>query len=515
MIPETRTAEMASNGSSPGKMGEVGSVGIETWGGYIYEAYHTDLYWPTCYDLYNRIRRSDPEISIVRTLYNAMAHDVSLKWEMPEEPTPQDERVNEYLATLLEDIEGGQRQFIGTLVSNVPFMGWGWWEAVPGLRQHGWRGGDGWESEHNDGLVGFRKLAWRDHSSFESWDIDDNSGRLAGMVQHDPPNARVTIPLDRSIHIKFGDLDNPEGLSPLEAVWRLERIKVGFEVVAGIGFEHAAGHVKFTVMEELDAGAKATIRQAARAILTAQEGNYFTELEGKFTGSIMDVNFQAGPALLEFIRYYGLLKLQVYNMQWIAIASTAGGGAYSAMQDSSTMMLSMWNSMMSGFAEQIGEQLWKQAARYNPTLFAGTSARQKLIATPIEKEIPLGELAQLLPVLFQTVPMDDDDLIAIRRKLGFLSETLPEADESTEPKEVDMPDEETPPDDDDAELAELAEPEKAISGGPAIDISDEAIITVADVEEAMKRFKEYARKYDPGLEHLLEAEVVESEDDES
>ena len=193
-------------------------------------------------------------------------------------------------------------------------MGFGWWEAVPGLRSSTWRGGDGWVSEYDDGLVGFRRLAWRDHSSFESWKIDDDTGKLSGFVQHDPPNERVTIPLDQSVHIKFGDLDNPEGLSPLEAVWRLERIKYGLEVVQGIGYEHSAGHVKFTAMEELDATAKATIRQAARAILTAQEGNYITELDGKFTADIMDVPFQAAPAILEAIRYYVLLKLQVYNM---------------------------------------------------------------------------------------------------------------------------------------------------------------------------------------------------------
>jgi hypothetical protein len=402
-------------------------------------------------------------------------------------------------------------------------------------------------------------------------------------------------------HVKFGDLDNPEGLSPLEAVWRLERIKFGLEVVQGIGYEHSAGHVKFTAMEELDATAKATIRSAARAILTAQEGNYITELDGKFTADIMDVPFQAAPAILEAIRYYGLLKLQVYNMQWIAIASTAGGGAYSAMQDSSTMMLSTWNAMMSGFAEQIGEQLWQQAARYNPALFAGTSARQRLTATPIEKEIPLAEMAQLLPVLFQTLPMDDDDMVAIRRKIGFLSETLPEVEEATEggaepggvtatgpldasltqekvlngaqitsaitiiqsyaeglfPREIavnmivnffnlsrevaeqlvpaesetDVPEVEpveVEPIPEELSIlrrfarwtmgkqeAELQESEKAISGGPAIDISSEAIITEADVERAMKKFKTYAKKHDPALEKLLDAEVVEDDDDDT
>ena len=490
---------------------EQGTIGLDAWTGYIQEAYNAKLYWPDVYDIYNRLRRSDPEMTIIRHLYSAMAYDVSFEWELPEDATPADEQVNEYLVTLLDDIQGGQRQFIGTLVSQVPFMGWGWWEAVPGLRQSGWRNPDEWESEHDDGLVGFRKLAWRDHSSFYRWEMPDETGQLTGMVQLDPPNETITIPLDRSIHVTFGDSDNPEGLSPLEAVWRLERIKYGLEIVQGIGYEHAAGHVKFKVFEELDAAAKATVRNAARAILTAQEGNYFTEIDGRYEGDIMDVNFSAAPAILEAIRYYGLLKLQVYNMQWVSIASTAGGGAYSAMQDSSTMMLSMWNAMMGGFAEQIGEQLWRQAKRYNPALFTGVTKRHRLLATPIEKEIPLGEMAQLLPVLFQTLPMDDDDFIAIRRKLGFLPETLPEVEEATEPEEVEMPEEEPEeeePEEDEGELmAELQQEPTPENSQP------DAIITESDIERAMRRFRRWAGDNVPGMARILDAEISEEPDE--
>jgi hypothetical protein len=441
MIPEyIKTVELQSNGSRPNYK-EIGTSGLDAWSGYIYEAYNTDLYWPGVYTDFNRLRRSDPEIAIIRQLYSALADDVQFEWELPDEANAADEKLNEYLMSLVDDIMGGQRRFIGTLVNQVPFMGWGWWEVLPGLRRAGWRNTDGWESNYDDGLVGFRKFAWRDHSSFNRWDMDDKTGKLFGMEQLDYPSPPIVIPLDKSLHITFGDADNPEGLSPLEALWRLERIKHGLELIQGIGYEHAAGHFKVKAFEELDATAKATIRQAARAILTAQEGNYFTEIEGKFEGDIMDVPFQAAPSILEAIRYYGLLKLQVYNMQWVSIAATAGGGAYSAMQDSSTMMLKTWNSMMSGFAEQTGEQLWTQAKRYNPALFAGVSKRHKMIATPIEKEILLSEMAQLLPVLFQLLPMDDEDLIAIRRKIGFLPETLPQVDEVEEVEEVAEPEE--------------------------------------------------------------------------
>ena len=410
---------------------ELGSIGLESWSGYIQEAYHAKLYWPAVYDDFNRMRRSDPEISIVRHFYSVLARDVSFKWELPEDASTADETINEFLNQVLNDLEGGQRNFISKLTGTVPFMGFGWWEVVPGIRQSAWRPpeGDDWKSKYDDGRIGIRRLAWRDHSSFEKWEMNDKAGQLIGMWQVDPPNERILIPVDRSLHITFGDTDNPEGLSPLEAIWRLERIKYGLEVVQGIGFEHAAGHVKFKVTEELDATAKSTIKQAARSILTAQEGNYFTEIEGKFSGEIMDVNFQAADAILAAIQHYSILKLQVYNMQWVALSATSGSGSFAAMKDSSTMMLRGWNNMMDGFAEQVGEQLWDQLARYNPNLFNQAASKQKLVASQIEKEVALGDMAQLLPVLAETLSMDDEDMIAIRRKLGFLPETLPKSEE--------------------------------------------------------------------------------------
>jgi hypothetical protein len=87
----------------------------------------------------------------------------------------------------------------------------------------------------------------------------------------------------------------------------MERIKYGLEVVQGIGFEHAAGYLNVTAEKTLTDSDKANIKAAARAIMTAQEGNYAAWPQG-ITGELTDVNFQAAAALLEAIRYYGLLK---------------------------------------------------------------------------------------------------------------------------------------------------------------------------------------------------------------
>lgn len=415
---------------SIGERRELGTQGLEMWSGYIQQAYEAELYWPGVYRIYNRIRRSDPEIGgIVRPAFAMLSRGVALDWETPDKPSDDDKRAQAYARELFDDMEGGADTLIETVASYVPFMGWGWWEVVEGVRDAAWRppGDDEWRSEYDDGLPAIRRLAWRDHSSFERWDADERTGRVRGMVQHDYPNPPVVLPRNRSLHLTFGDPVNPEGLSPLEAVWRLERIKYGLETIQGIGFQHAAGHAKFQTAAALQPEDKAYIAEAARAILTAQQGNYM-RLPGHVTAEIIDTPFQAAPALLEAIRYYGLLKLQVFIMQWAAVATTAGTGALAAHADSSEMAMMFFNSMWEGFAHQIDEQLGKRVFNHPQVRarFPGMTRRPRCMAVPVEKNIPLNLLSQFVAQLAPIMPMDGDDFIAIRRKSGFLPESLPE-----------------------------------------------------------------------------------------
>lgn len=450
---------------------ELGTPGLEMWSGFVQQAYEAELYWPAVYKVYNRLRRSDPEIGIARTAFSMLARGVRLEWEAPDEPSDDDLQAAEYGNTLFEDMEGGPDLLIETVASYVPFMGWGWWEVVAGLRDPKWRppdSADEWRSSYDDGLPAIRRLAWRDHGSFERWDADDRTGRVRGMVQHDYPNPPVTIPRARSLHLTFGDPVNPEGLSPLEAVYRLERLKYGLEIIQGIGFEHAAGYAKFQSQAALTAEDKSNIAAAARAMLTAQQGNYI-RLPGHVSAEIVDSSFAAAPAILEAIRYYGLLKLQVFIMQWAAVATTAGTGALAAHADSSEMSLMFYNAMWEGFAQQIDAQLGRRIFEHPLVAgrFPGMTRRPRLVAVPVEKTIPLNLLSQFVAQIAPHLPMDDADMIAIRRKSGFLPESLPEVEEDPEPEPEEEADEEEPEGEPEAGEEEAPAEEEDKDGGGA------------------------------------------------
>jgi len=412
---------------------EMGTLGLQSTMGYVEEAYHADLHWPGVQPLYSRMRRSDPEISVIRGVYQALARSVKLKFVLDDDPNDDEKKALEFAESVLDDLEDGQDGFLSTLVAQVPFMGVGWWEGVLGLRKTGWipPDDDDWRSQYNDGNIGIRRLAWRDHSSFDHWDLDENTGKLRGFIQRQKMGQSINIPLNRSLHITFGDTHNPEGLTPLEAVWRLERIKYGLEVVQGIGFEHSAGYLDVVTDQILSPQDKADIKRNARAIATAQEGNYAIWPKG-VKGELVSVPFSAANSILDAIKYFGILKLTIYNMQWVALASISDAGSRAAMSDSSQMFITTYNAMLDGFASQMDNQLIRRLFWLNGDRFPKLQRRPHLVCTHIDKQISLSELANFLDAI-AWMDLSEEDVKDIRRHSGILNASVPAEEDVIRP----------------------------------------------------------------------------------
>ena len=506
--------------------GEVGTSGLEVYWGRIEKADNAKLYWPDCYDLFNRYLRRDPQVSQWLFAAGSMASKVDWYWELVQEkPTDTDKRFLDFLHSTWDDIPGGQRKLIDTSTHYAP-MGWQWYENVPG-RRNGKKQGD-WVSVYDDGLIGLADIAWRDHSSFSEWDIDERSGKLGGFVQRDYPNPEVTIPLERSTHITFGDPTSPEGLSPFEALWRLESFMYNLEIIFGIGAEHAAGHAKFQSEQALTATDHANIKDAARAILSAVEGNYLA-LPGHITGDIIDVPFSAGSVVLEAIKHYGHLKSMVLGIQWMSLSLTSDAGSNASMFTSANMWLNAFNAEMNGRARQVGEQLATQLRGYNLGAFGAVKRLPVLRATPVETNIDLLELAQFATAMVPIMEMTPEDFAAIRRKSNFLPEIEPtEIDEEEEMEPTDEQDEQTPeveeaPEDEMAEdeseedadaqfarimaNAELARPVAIGKNQPTVTEPED--LADLDDEEDIERMIRRIERLDPFIGELLKAEASE------
>lgn len=406
---------------------EVGTSGLSVWSGFINEAYNTNLQWPGVAPLFQRIRRSTPEIVTIARAFTAWGRHTNIVVDLPDKPTDDDKKYKDFIDSVFDDVEGGQGRLIETIVGRVPFDGWYWWEAVPGRRNNKWTppGGDTWRSQHNDDLVGFRRFSQRDTTRFYQW-VFDNNKRMVGVIQQDYPREPVAIALKDSLHMTFGDSLNPEGLSPLEAVWRLERLKYGFEVIMGIGFEHAAGYVSVRKTETgaLSDDDKTNVKAAARAIMTAQEGNYALWPFG-IEGQIMDTGFGVAGNILETIKYYSIMIYSVYMMQFVALNTLTGTGALASATDSSDISVFTFNAMMDGFAAQLDDQIGRRLYEWNKDSFPNLTKRPKIRITHIDKAIVLSEMGGFLSQLNGILPLGDEDYKAIREKSQFLSKSLP------------------------------------------------------------------------------------------
>lgn len=505
---------------------EIGAPGLKIWGGWLSEAYNTELRWPECIPIYTRIWRSDPECSLARMVLESLASSVSIGVELPEISGPggdisitdDDRRARDFVYQVLDDLEGGIVGWLESCVGRVPFFGWGWWEVVPGVRRKSWRGESGWSSQFDDGLIGYQKFAFRHYSSFESWHLADEARQIIdGFIQRVPPNPSTLIPLDRSVHIRFGDVENPEGLATLEAVWRLERIKYGLELVNGIGFEHAAGYLDVTTDKPLTDQDRRFIRDAARAIMTAQEGNYAIWPSG-FRGDLKDVTFQAAPSLLDAIRYYGLLKLALFGVQWAALGTLSSYGTYSTMQDATSLFLITYNSMIEGFIRQLDMQVGKRLFQYAPNAqaFPGRTRRPRIVLQRgVEKKSSLADLGQFLMAISSVLPLGDEDIQAIRRASGILSSHLPEegrilAQTPLNPNAQLSPQEapSTPARNAARELA-WRRPLTIPENEEVVEVEPMFFPQASDVDDAVRSYEVWAKTHRPGWEKLLQAQVEE------
>lgn len=445
--------QFQSNGNRPpsGSFAELGTTGLEMMDGMIQKAHTADLYWPGVFPLYSRIRRSDPEIAIIRQGFASLGSKAQVQYIADStEPSDTELEAIDFGNEVLDDIADGMASLLQNILSNVPFYGWGSWEHVWGMRHEEWRPPDkdeDWASKYNDGRIGIRRFSFRDPSTFVSWEQNDK-GRVNGWVQRDYPEDDVTLPMDKLLHLTFGDNNSPEGLSPLEAVWRLERIKYNLEMFQGMGYEHASGHASFEVDRDPTTGDKSLIKAAAKALLSGQAGNFIL-LPNHIRGEIVDVTFGVADAILNAIKYYGILKLQIFQMQWVSMSTTTGVGSHAAMADASTMFMHYFNSMLEGFVRQMDKQLTRRLFNLNATAFPGLEKLPKLSLTPLSKGLGLVDMAGFISNIKNAVELGPEDEISIRKKTeGYLVEQKAEDQEGYEEPEATPIEEDTEETDD-------------------------------------------------------------------
>jgi hypothetical protein len=94
------------------------------------------------------------------------------------------------------------------------------------------------QSQYDDGMIGWRKLALRAQESIDEWEFDD-AGGIQGLVQEDPITfERFKIPIEKLVLFRTTSFkNNPEGRSSLRNAYRAWYMKKRIEELEGIGLE--------------------------------------------------------------------------------------------------------------------------------------------------------------------------------------------------------------------------------------------------------------------------------------
>jgi hypothetical protein len=219
-----------------GLFSEVGRSGIKRYGTRLYEEFLPNLRDIRGIKVYTEMRRNDPIVGAALTAIEQVIRSTSWFIE-PGGDSNLEKEAAEHLKSCMEDMDHSWQDFLSDVLTFLPY-GWSWCEAVYKIRKGPDRA-EKFKSRFSDGLIGWRKLALRSHSSWHDWKYGRDDRDLVAMIQLDPTtNEKLTVPLNTSLLFRTkSEGGNPEGVSVLRTCYRPWYIKKGIEEIEAIGIE--------------------------------------------------------------------------------------------------------------------------------------------------------------------------------------------------------------------------------------------------------------------------------------
>ena len=214
---------------------ELGRAGLKSYGGSVYEELLSELQGNRGVRVYEEMSRNDAVVGAILFTIRMLIRQVTWTVEAFGDEK-QDTDAVDFLRTCMDDMESSWEQTIGDVLSFLVY-GWSLTEIVY-KRRLGQNNDETLNSRHNDGKVGWRKLAIRAQESLYRWEYDSD-GTLTAFVQNPPPDYVLrTIPSERFLLFRTDSTkNNPEGVSILRNSYRAWYFKKNIEEIEAIGIE--------------------------------------------------------------------------------------------------------------------------------------------------------------------------------------------------------------------------------------------------------------------------------------
>ena len=208
------------------RLGEMGTVGLKVYNGHILEEERRDLRWPKSIYTFKVMSR-DSTVASAITLIETLIRRVDWQVIPPKGEEANAEEYQErmdFFESCMHDMEEDWGDFINDILSMLVY-GFSIHEKVYKKRQ----GDKGkYESEFDDGLIGWAKLPIRSQDSIDKWYFEDYGREFVGcrqnlsLVQQYNPFEKplkskyVHLPKQKFLHFRYDQKrGNPEGRSPL------------------------------------------------------------------------------------------------------------------------------------------------------------------------------------------------------------------------------------------------------------------------------------------------------------
>lgn len=211
---------------------EIGSIGINHHGGYLYEEWNKQLAGREA----KVFREMLDNVGVLGGWFNLvelMMRAVPLRVDAGRD-TPSAQAERDRIDESLHDMRTPVRTITGEGASGLPF-GFVAWEKTYKIRR-GANDNRSLNSKYADGRIGWGDWSLRAQETIERFEFDSFDEWAAMVQQHPATFAQVTIPREKLVHfVPMSWKRSPVGRSMLRSVYRIYKLLLGHEEKEAVG----------------------------------------------------------------------------------------------------------------------------------------------------------------------------------------------------------------------------------------------------------------------------------------
>lgn len=240
-------------------MRQLGSIGLETSAGLVYDSTIKELRGPKAFHHFREMADHSAVIGACLLAIEMLIRKVKWRFEAPDKGGAEEKKRAELLGGMLEDMSNSWEDTISEILSMLVY-GFAYLEIVYKIRRGPDETDGRYHSRYTDGLVGWRKFVLIPPETLQRWEWDEQGG-IQAFVQRAPSDWKDrAIPIDKSLLFRTKiSRNSPQGRSLLLNAWYPWQFIKRIQEFESIGVERDLAGIPMALIppEYLDPNASA------------------------------------------------------------------------------------------------------------------------------------------------------------------------------------------------------------------------------------------------------------------